>query len=183
MDLRKALEDALGDSYTLERELGGGGMSRVFVAEERALARKVVIKVLPPELAARVSIERFNRELMLAAQLQHPHIVPVHAHGQASGLPYYTMPVVIGESVRECLARSGAMSASDAVGVLRDVAKALAAAVPFVRNGMFSTVGMVLCTALPRTAKATCPTRPIAPPWPSVGLPPDVASAYWSPKK
>ena len=82
----------------LERELGGGGMSRVFVAEEIDLGRKVVIKVLPPELAAGLSTDRFRREIQLAASLQHPQIVPLLAAGQAGELLYYTMPLVEGES-------------------------------------------------------------------------------------
>lgn len=74
-DLRTQLQATLGDTYTLERELGGGGMSRVFVAEELSLGRRVVVKVLPPDLAATVNVERFRREIQLAARLQHPHIV------------------------------------------------------------------------------------------------------------
>src|SRR3989337_1664121 len=100
MDLRDELQRTLGDAYALERELGGGGMSRVFVAEERSLRRKVVVKVLPPELTAGVNVERFNREILVAAKLQHPHIVPVLAAGEMNGLPYYTMPFVEGESLR-----------------------------------------------------------------------------------
>ena len=69
-------------------------MSRVFVAEETALHRKIVIKVLPPETAAQVSLERFKREILLAAKLQHPHIVPLLTAGVANGLPYFTMPFV-----------------------------------------------------------------------------------------
>src|SRR5688572_27625535 len=126
MALREQLQQTLGSSYTLERELGGGGMSRVFLAEESALGRKVVIKVLPPEIAAGVSVERFRREIQLAARLQHPHIVPVLSSGEMEGVPYYTMPFVEGESVRARLARSGALSITEAIGILRDVAKALA---------------------------------------------------------
>src|SRR5688500_16078022 len=125
-DLRDQLQATLGPAYTLERELGGGGMSRVFLAEESALGRKVVIKVLPPEIAAGVSVERFRREIQLAARLQHPHIVPVLSSGEMEGVPYYTMPFVEGESVRARLARSGALSITEAIGILRDVAKALA---------------------------------------------------------
>ncbi len=76
-DLRAQLQGALGSVYTLERELGGGGMCRVFVAEETALGRKVVVKVLPPDRTADVNIERFKREIQVAARLQHAHIVPV----------------------------------------------------------------------------------------------------------
>ena len=122
---RAQLQDALGGVYTLERELGGGGMSRVFLAEERALGRRVVIKVLAPELAAGVSAERFTREIRLTAKLQHPQIVPVHAAGTAAGLPYYVMPYVEGESLRDHLRRTGPMPIGVVVGILRDVAKAL----------------------------------------------------------
>src|SRR5918911_3539500 len=93
-DLREQLQAALGASYTLERELGGGGMSRVFLAEEVALGRTVVLKVLPPEMSSAVSAERFRREIQLAARLTHPNIVPVHSAGRASELLYYTMPLV-----------------------------------------------------------------------------------------
>src|SRR5687767_575746 len=100
MSLRDQLQQTLGNAYTLERELGGGGMSRVFVAEELALHRKVVVKVLPPEVAAGVNADRFKREIQVAARLQHPHIVPVHSAGEMQGVPFYTMPFVEGESVR-----------------------------------------------------------------------------------
>jgi tRNA A-37 threonylcarbamoyl transferase component Bud32/tetratricopeptide (TPR) repeat protein len=124
MNFIERLQTALGSAYTIERELGGGGMSRVFVAEELALGRKVVIKVLPPELAAELSTERFEREIRLAAQLQHPQIVPVLTAGAADGLPYYTMPLVDGESLRAQLAH-GPLPVARVIGVLRDVAKAL----------------------------------------------------------
>ena len=100
-------------------------MSRVFVAEETALGRKVVIKVLPPELAAVLSADRFRREIQLAASLQHPHIVPLFAAGEAGDLVYYTMPLVEGESVRARLTREGELPVPEAVRVLRDVADAL----------------------------------------------------------
>ena len=124
-DLIDRLERALGTAYAIERELGGGGMSRVFLAEQRSLGRKVVLKVLEPDLAAGISAERFAREAKLAAQLQHPHIVPVLAAGDADGLPYYVMPYVEGETLRSRLARSGRLPLRDAVAILRDVAKAL----------------------------------------------------------
>src|SRR5438067_1088656 len=100
-------------------------MSRVFTAEERALGRRVVVKVLSPDLAAGVSAERFKREIQLTARLQHPHIVPILSAGDADGLPYYTMPFVEGESLRVRLLRTGAMSVADAASILRDVARAL----------------------------------------------------------
>ncbi|MEO6878570.1 MAG: protein kinase [Gemmatimonadaceae bacterium] len=126
MDLRHQLQQTLGTTYTLERELGGGGMSRVFVAEETRLGRKVVVKVLTPELTAGISAERFEREIRLAASLQQANIVPLLSAGETDGLPYYTMPYVEGESLRVRLRDSGAMPLAEAVNVLRDVARALA---------------------------------------------------------
>jgi serine/threonine-protein kinase len=123
--LRDPLQATLGTAYTLVRELGGGGMSRVYVAREEALGRDVVVKVLAPALAEGLSAERFAREIRLAAGLQEPHIVPVLAAGvTAEGLPYYTMPFVRGESLRARLAQ-GPVPLAEAVAVLRDVATAL----------------------------------------------------------
>jgi eukaryotic-like serine/threonine-protein kinase len=126
MPLRDQLQDTLGSAYTITRELGGGGMSRVFVAREESLRRNVVVKVLPPDLLAGVNAERFDREIALAAGLQHPHIVPVLTAGQMNGVPYYTMPFVDGESLRGRLTTEGALPMTDVIGILRDVAKALA---------------------------------------------------------
>src|SRR5665213_2901865 len=114
----------LGDAYVIERELDGG-MSCVFVAEDRELSRRVVIKVLHPHLAASVSIERFRREILTVAALQHPHIVGVLRTGTASGLPYFIMPYVDGESLAQRLAQ-GRLSVRDTVAILKDVARALA---------------------------------------------------------
>ena len=124
-DLRDQLQASLGDAYRLERELGGGGMSRVFVAQEKALDRRVVIKVLPPELTGTLSIERFRREIQLAARVHHPHVVPVLLVGQADGLLYYTMPYIEGESLRDRLDREGRLSVDDVIRIMRDVADAL----------------------------------------------------------
>ncbi len=123
-DIREDLQRALGTSYTIERELGGGGMSIVFVATDNTLGRQVVIKVLPYDLAASVSVDRFKREIMLSAALQHPHIVPVLSAGQAEQLPYFIMPYVEGESVRTRMAR-GPLSVRETVSILKDVARAL----------------------------------------------------------
>ena len=126
-DLREQLQSTLGAAYTLERELGGGGMSRVFVAEETALGRRVAVKVLHPDLAGGVSGDRFKREVRLAARLQHPHIVPLLAAGAlADGALYYTMPFVEGEGLADRLAREGALPVAEAISLLRDVASALA---------------------------------------------------------
>jgi tRNA A-37 threonylcarbamoyl transferase component Bud32/tetratricopeptide (TPR) repeat protein len=125
-DLRSRLQTTLGNAYSLERELGGGGMSRVFLAEEEALGRKVVVKVLPPDLSGSVNVDRFKREIQVAAKLQHAHIVPVLTAGEMSGIPYYTMPFVDGESMRARIGRTGPLPITEAIGLLRDVSKALA---------------------------------------------------------
>jgi serine/threonine protein kinase len=125
IDFRDRLQSTLTSAYRVERELGGGGMSRVFLAEERALCRRVVVKVLSPHLAAGVNFERFKHEIMLTAQLQHPHILPVFTTGETDGLPYYTMPFVEGDSLRVRLMRVGAMPIGVVVSILRDVARAL----------------------------------------------------------
>ncbi|HSA57316.1 MAG TPA: protein kinase, partial [Gemmatimonadaceae bacterium] len=124
--LAERLQKALGEQYLLERELGGGGMSRVFVAHHVKLARSVVVKVLHEELAESLSHDRFRREVMLSAGLQHPHIVGVLDAGEAGNLPYFVMPYVEGESLRTRLARDGPLSIPQAVSILRDVARALA---------------------------------------------------------
>jgi len=100
-------------------------MSRVFVAEETELGRQVVIKLLPPELAASLSLDRFRREIHLAASLQHPHIVPLLSAGQADDLLYYSMPLVDGQSLRARLRREGELPVAEAVRILREVADAL----------------------------------------------------------
>ena len=124
--LLQRLQTSLGTAYTLQRELGGGGMSCVFLAREEALQRDVVVKVLTPDQAQALSSERFAREIRFAARLQDPHIVPLLAAGTtADGLAYYTMPFVRGESLRERMAR-GRVPLTEAVGILRDVARALA---------------------------------------------------------
>lgn len=127
-DLRILLQDGLAGAYTIERELGGGGMSRVFVATETELGRKVVLKILPPELGAGFNLDRFRREIQLAASFSHPHIVPLYAAGQAAGIPYYTMPLIEGESLRAKLAHDGELPIPETVRLLRDVVDALACA-------------------------------------------------------
>src|SRR5437762_675967 len=126
LDLRDRLQSALGDAYRIERELGGGGMSRVFLAQEVRLGRQVVVKVLPPEMAAGVSAERFEREIRLAAALQHPHIVPLLTAGSQGDLLYYVMPHITGESLRARIAHERELPVGDTVRILRDVCDALA---------------------------------------------------------
>jgi tetratricopeptide (TPR) repeat protein/tRNA A-37 threonylcarbamoyl transferase component Bud32 len=120
-----SIAQALADGYTFERELGGGGMSRTYLAREHALSRRVVVKVLSPELLQGLSVERFKREVLLAAQLQHPHVVPVLSAGDTDGMPWFTMPYVDGESLRRKL-EEGPIGIGESIGILRDVAKALA---------------------------------------------------------
>jgi serine/threonine-protein kinase len=121
---RAALQQVLGEGFLLERELTGGGMSTVYRARDTALNRAVVIKVLPAELAAAVSVERFKREILVSAALQHPHIVPVLSAGEVDGLPYFVMPFIDGESLRTRLTR-GPLAVREAVAILKDVARAL----------------------------------------------------------
>lgn len=125
MDLESQLQASLGDTYALERELGAGGMARVFVAKEVALGRSVVVKVLPPEMSSAVLSERFRREISLAAQLRHPHIIPLLTAGDVGGLLYYTMPFVEGETLRVRLARGDAIPASEGIRIIREIAYAL----------------------------------------------------------
>ncbi|HEY4305350.1 MAG TPA: protein kinase [Gemmatimonadaceae bacterium] len=124
-ELRETLQTTLGASYTIERELGGGGMSRVFVAREVALGRDVVVKIVAPELSETLSAERFAREVQVAARLQQANIVPVLTAGDANGMAYYTMPFVDGQSLRARIA-TGRLPLGEALDVLRDVARALA---------------------------------------------------------
>ncbi len=125
-DLAARLITALADRYRLERELGGGGMSRVWVATETALDRQVVVKVVAPHLTEGLSAERFTREVRVAARLQQANIVPVLHAGTADGLPYYTMPYVRGESLRARMAGGAPLSLPERITILRDVARALA---------------------------------------------------------
>jgi tRNA A-37 threonylcarbamoyl transferase component Bud32/tetratricopeptide (TPR) repeat protein len=126
--LLEQLTQSLGGTYAIERELGGGGMSRVFAAREIALDRRVVIKVLPPDLAAGVSFDRFRREIQVAARLQQANIVPVLAAGDGDGVAYYVMPFVQGESLRQQMKQRGALPVPEVVSIVRDVSRALAAA-------------------------------------------------------
>ena len=121
-DIGARLQAALGNEFRVERELAGGGMSRVFVAVETKLGRRVVVKVLPPELRAVMSPERFQRETRLAAALRHPHIVPLLAAGEsADGLVYFTMPFIEGESLEQRLAREGRIPLADVVAIVHEV--------------------------------------------------------------
>ena len=124
-DFLADLQAHFADRYTIERELGGGGMSRVVLARDPKLDRRVVIKLLPPSVTATLSAERFKREIMLAAGLQHPNIVPVLSAGDFGPLPYFIMPFIEGESLRARM-RRGPVSVRECVTILKDVTRALA---------------------------------------------------------
>jgi len=119
------LATALADRYALQRELGRGGMATVYLAEDRKHERRVALKVLKPELAAVLGAERFLREVKIAAQLTHPHILPLHDSGNADGFLYYVMPYVEGESLRDRLNREKQLPLDDALQISREVADAL----------------------------------------------------------
>ena len=125
-DVLARLTTSLANHYTIERELGGGGMARVFVALDLALERRVVIKVLDPAMSADLSVERFAREIRLAATLQQANIVPLLNTGDADGMAWYSMPFVDGLSLRSRLANGLALPATETISVLRDLARALA---------------------------------------------------------
>jgi serine/threonine protein kinase len=124
-EFEQQLKDTLSAAYEIERELGGGGMSRVFVATDRVLGRKIVIKLLSPELIADVNRGRFRREIQVAAQLQHPHIVPLLSAGEHEDIVYYTMPFIAGESLKQSVEKGGPMLVNDVVRVLYHVGEAL----------------------------------------------------------
>jgi serine/threonine protein kinase len=125
-DLFEQLKSAFADSYAVERELPGGGMSRLFLAMDHSLHRQVVIKILPPDVASEVGAARFKREAEVTAHLQHPHILPIIGAGLKEGLLYYIMPFVPGESLKTRLEREGKLPIRDAVRIIREVADALA---------------------------------------------------------
>lgn len=122
-----AVRHALGDEYRLIRELGGGGMSQVFLAGETSLGRQVVVKVLPPAITSEASIARFRREAAVTARIQHPNILPVLAFGARAGLLYYVTPFLAGESLRHRIERTGPLPVDEAVQLTREVADAFAA--------------------------------------------------------
>jgi serine/threonine-protein kinase len=123
--LLRDLQDLIGDAYEIERELGGGGMSHVFLATERSLGRKVVIKVLPPEMVSGVSEARFQREILVTANLQHPNILPVLAAGAKGDIHFFVTPFVEGQSLRERLSLDGPLPVADGMQILSELASAL----------------------------------------------------------
>ncbi len=125
VDLLTRLQAALGDRYPIERELGRGGMATVYLARDVRHGRFVAVKVFRPEVAAALGPERFLREIAVAARLQHPHILPLHDSGEVSGLLYYVMPYVEGESLRGRLDRERQLPIDDALRIAREIAGAL----------------------------------------------------------
>src|SRR5712664_2305107 len=124
-DHSERVRASLAGRYTIERELGRGGMATVYLARDLKHDRSVALKVLRPELAAVLGAERFLREIRLTAQLQHPHILALIDSGEADGFLYYVMPYVEGESLRERLEREGQLPLEEALRIAREVASAL----------------------------------------------------------
>ncbi len=122
------LKEALAGRYEVEKEIGQGGMATVYLANDVRHDRQVAIKVLRPELAATIGAERFVREIKIAAKLQHPHILPLLDSGDASGLLFYVMPFIKGESLRDYLDQHGELPINDAIRITREVVDALALA-------------------------------------------------------
>ncbi len=125
-DVHEGLARSLGDRYRIERELGAGGMATVYLAEDLKHERQVAIKVLREDLSASLGAGRFLREIKIAAQLQHPNILPLLDSGSAAGLLYFVMPYVAGQSLRERLAREGELPVHEAVQLITEVVDALA---------------------------------------------------------
>ena len=126
MTILQRLAASLSGEYTVERELGSGGMAHVYLAEDVKHHRKVALKVLRPELAQNLGADRFVREIRIAANLEHPHILTLIDSGEADGLLYYVMPYIDGESLRQKLDREGALPVEEASRLLAQVADALA---------------------------------------------------------
>ena len=120
-----SLKSALADRYQIERELGSGGMATVYLAHDLKHDRKVAVKVLRPELAAALGPERCHQEIKIAANLNHPHILPLLDSGEANGLLYYVMPLVEGDSLRDRMNRETQLAVDDAVKITEQVARAL----------------------------------------------------------
>ncbi len=122
---RDRLAEALAEQYTIEREVGAGGMATVYLAEDLKHGRKVALKVLKPELTAAMGNDRFPREIRTVAQFNHPHILSLYDSGEVAGFLYYVMPFVEGESLADRLARERQLPISDTIRILREVADAL----------------------------------------------------------
>ncbi len=120
------LKAALADRYEIERELGHGGMATVYLAQDVRHQREVAIKVLRPDLAAALGPDRFLREIRIAANLTHPHILPLHDSGEAEGFLYYVMPYIEGETLRQRIEKEGELPVTETVRIIREVVDALA---------------------------------------------------------
>jgi eukaryotic-like serine/threonine-protein kinase len=127
-DLIARLQDAIGSAYEVEREFASGGQSRLFIANDTAAPRKVVIKLLPPDLAGAIESERFRREIQVLGVLQHPHIVPLLGSGHVGDLLWYVMPFIRGDSLAARLKAQGALPVQEALRALYEIADALAMA-------------------------------------------------------
>ncbi|MDP9177505.1 MAG: serine/threonine protein kinase, partial [Gemmatimonadota bacterium] len=119
------LRQSFSSAYTVDRELGRGGMATVYLAQDVKHERMVALKVLHSELAASLGADRFLREIKVAARLNHPHILPLHDSGALDGFLYYVMPYVEGESLRERLDREDHLPVEEAIGLTRGIASAL----------------------------------------------------------
>ncbi len=124
-DTLERLHASLAGRYDVQRELGRGGMATVYLASDVKHDREVAIKVMLPEMAASIGAERFEREIKLAAKLQHPHVLGMYDSGVSDGLMYYVMPFVKGESLRDRLDREGQLPVDDAIRLTMEVADAL----------------------------------------------------------
>ena len=124
-DLVKRLEDGLAGRYTIDRELGQGGMAIVFLARDLRHDRMIALKVMRPQLASEIGADRFLREIKLAAGLTHPHILPLYDSGESDGLLFYVMPNMEGKSLRERLDAKQQLPLDQALQISREVASAL----------------------------------------------------------
>ncbi len=118
------VKQSLNQRYAIESQLGSGGMAIVFLAQDLKLNRKVALKILRPEYLATVGARRFHREIRIVARLRHPNILPLHDCGDADGIPYFVMPYVNGETLRERMNREHPMPVRDAVSITRLLATA-----------------------------------------------------------
>jgi serine/threonine protein kinase len=139
-DQRERLQAALAGHYTIDRELGHGGMAIVYLALDTRHDRQVALKVLRPEIAAALGAERFLREIRIAAGLSHPNILPLYDSGEAGGILYYVMPYVEGESLRDRLNREGPMPLAEALAIATETADALMRSGTYVSPAVIASV-------------------------------------------
>ena len=124
-EITERLSTAIADRYKIESHLGQGGMATVYLAHDLKHDRKVALKVLRPELAAVIGAERFLQEIKVTANLQHPHILPLHDSGEADSFLYYVMPYIEGESLRDKIDKEKQLGIDNAIDICRSVASAL----------------------------------------------------------